>query len=61
MERLLGSDFNEIGWFESYLIEIPKDTFSHDAAHIEVNFSLFSWPRFPSAQVPELPDRKHGC
>ena len=27
-------------------------TFSHDAAHTEVNFSLFSLPILPSAQVP---------
>ena len=32
--------------------KIPDDTFSHDAAHIRVNFLIFSWPILPSAQVP---------
>ena len=40
--------------------KIHRHTFSHDVAHIEVNFSLFSWPMLPSAQVPVY-RKGNGC
>ena len=35
--KILASFCSWAGWFESYLVEIPKDTFSRDVAQIKMS------------------------